>query len=231
MSDRGDGLARDAAGRTQLERRNAGLPYLGDASAADRGARARRLAARFERDFDDEPRRAREALADLLGTLAESAVVLPPLRVDDGENLHIGERTFVNVGLTALDVVPIRIGAECQLGPNVQLLAPVHPIDPELRAAYVEGGQSITIEDGVWLGGGVIVCPGVTIGAGSVIGAGAVVTRDVPPRSVAVGNPARVLRSVDEASPKETARWVDASDALALAGQEVPRPGERRFGA
>jgi maltose O-acetyltransferase len=83
-----------------------------------------------------------------------------------------------------------------QIGPNVQLLTPTHPLDPEPRRAKWEGAQPITIGDNVWLGGGVIVCPGVTIGADTVVGAGAVVTRDLPARVLAVGNPARVVREL-----------------------------------
>ena len=207
---------------TQLERRDAGLPYLGDDAIEARGARARELCHRYAQTSLRDEHEARDVLAELLGTLGEGSVVVPPLVVDDGANLHVGARTFINAGLTALDVVPIRIGSEVQIGPNVQLLAPTHPVQPELRAAYVEAGAPITIEDGAWLGGGVIVCPGVTIGAGSVIGAGAVVTRDVPPRSVAVGNPARVVRSVDEVREHDEAAWAGAADALALAGREFP---------
>lgn len=90
-------------------------------------------------------------------------------------------------------MVAITIGEDCQIGPNVQLLTPTHPIDPGPRRK-LEAAEPITIGDNVWLGGGVIVCPGVTIGDNSVIGAGSVVTRDIPPNVVAVGNPARVIR-------------------------------------
>jgi maltose O-acetyltransferase len=82
------------------------------------------------------------------------------------------------------------------MGPQVQLLTPTHPLDPEERLARWESAKPITIGDNVWLGGGVVVCPGVTIGADTVVGAGAVVTRDLPEGVVAVGNPARVIRSV-----------------------------------
>lgn len=100
----------------------------------------------------------------------------------------------MNYNLTALDVAPITIGSHVQIGPNVQLLTPTHPLDPALRREKLEAAESIVIGDNVWLGGGVIVLPGVTIGENSVIGAGAVVTRDVPANVVAVGNPARVIR-------------------------------------
>jgi maltose O-acetyltransferase len=143
---------------------------------------------------DDASRRA--ILAQLLGTLGEGAALVPPLRVDYGYNVHLGDRSFVNFDAVMLDVAPITIGADCQLATRVQLLTATHPIDAAARATMWEWGEPITLEDGVWLGGGVIVLPGVTIGAGTVVGAGAVVTRDLPPGVVAVGNPARVLREV-----------------------------------
>jgi maltose O-acetyltransferase len=79
----------------------------------------------------------------------------------------------------------------------VQLLTPTHPLNPEVRRSGLEAAEPITIEYNVWLGAGVIVCPGVTIGRDSVVGAGAVVTRDIPAGSLAVGNPARVIRQLE----------------------------------
>ena len=138
----------------------------------------------------------RAVLARLLGTLGDDAAIVPPLRVDYGYNIHLGDRSFVNFDAVMLDVAPITIGADCQLATRVQLLTATHPIDAAARATLWEWGEPITLEDGVWLGGGVIVLPGVTVGAGTVVGAGAVVTRDLPSGVVAVGNPARVLRAV-----------------------------------
>ncbi|PFG41561.1 maltose O-acetyltransferase [Isoptericola jiangsuensis] len=135
-----------------------------------------------------------EILAEVLGTLGEGAFVKPPLAVDYGENIHVGPGTFVNYNLVALDVATITIGADCQIGPNVQLLTPTHPVDPQPRRDKLEAALPITLGDNVWLGGGVIVCPGVTIGDNTVVGAGAVVTKDLPANVVAVGNPARVIR-------------------------------------
>ncbi len=100
----------------------------------------------------------------------------------------------------ALDVAPITIGAHCQIGPGVQLLTPVHPLEPTPRRVGLESADPIVIEDNVWLGGGVIVCPGVRIGESCVIGAGSVVTRDIPARSLAVGSPARVVRTLDDST-------------------------------
>ena len=96
----------------------------------------------------------------------------------------------------SLDVATVTIGDDVQIGPNVQLLTPTHPVEPGPRRDKWESAAPIVIGDNVWLGGGVIVCPGVTIGANTVVGAGAVVTRDLPADVVAVGNPARVIREL-----------------------------------
>jgi maltose O-acetyltransferase len=97
-----------------------------------------------------------------------------------------------------LDVGRVTIGDEVLIGPNVQLLTPIHPMDAEVRRAGWEAQKPITIGDGVWLGGGVIVCGGVTIGENSVVGAESVVTRDIPPGVFAAGNPCRVIRELSE---------------------------------
>lgn len=183
--------------RTNRERMLAGDLYIADDPESGRlHRRAVGLADEYRRaDAAGDPS-ARALLTDLLGTLGDGAHVNPPLFVDYGENLHLGAGTFVNYNLTALDVATITIGEDCQIGPNVQLLTPTHPIDPRLRRDKLEAAEPITIEDNVWLGGGVIVCPGVSIGKNSVIGAGSVVTKSIPAGVVAVGNPARVIRTI-----------------------------------
>ncbi|QHC60098.1 sugar O-acetyltransferase [Rathayibacter sp. VKM Ac-2760] len=185
--------------RTNRERMLAGDLYIADDPENARLAqRAVRLADAYHRAAVADEAAARPLLAELLGSLGEDAFVKPPLFVDYGENIRIGPRSFVNYNLTALDVAAITIGADCQIGPNVQLLTPTHPVEPGPRRDKLEAALPITIGDNVWLGGGVIVCPGVSIGDDSVIGAGAVVTRDIPAGVVAVGNPARVIRSIAE---------------------------------
>lgn len=183
--------------RTQLERMLAGDLYIADdPEIARRQQRAVRLAARYQAAYVEDPDAARPLLAELLGSLGEEAHVRPPLHVDYGSSLSIGARTFVNFNLTALDVAAITIGEDCQIGPNVQLLTPTHPVEPQPRRDKLEAARPITIGDNVWLGGGAIVLAGVTVGDNSVIGAGAVVTKDVPANVVAVGNPARVVRTL-----------------------------------
>jgi maltose O-acetyltransferase len=175
----------------------AGDLYIADDPESGRRAqRAVQLAHVYHQAAITDEGSARPVLAELIGSLGEGAFVKPPLYVDYGEHISIGARTFINYNLTALDVAAIVIGADCQFLPNVQLLTPTHPIEPQPRRDRLEAAKPITIGDNVWLGGGVIVCPGVRIGDNSVVGAGAVVTRDIPANVVAVGNPARVVRKI-----------------------------------
>jgi len=184
--------------RSNRERMLAGDLYIADDPESIRIAqRAVRLADAYHRAAIEDENAARPLLDELIGELGDGAFVKPPLFVDYGENIRIGARTFVNYNLTALDVAAITIGEDCQIGPNVQLLTPTHPIAAQPRRDRLEAAKPITIGDNVWLGGGVIVCPDVSIGDDSVIGAGAVVTRDIPAGVVAVGNPARVIRPID----------------------------------
>lgn len=148
-----------------------------------------------------DPQARRRLLAKLLGAVGEGTEIRPPLRVDYGSHIRVGARSFANFGLVALDVAPITIGDDVQIGTNVQLMTPTHPVNPELRRAKWESAAPITIGDNVWLGSGVIVLAGVTIGENTVVGAGAVVTRDLPPDVVAVGNPARVIRTIGHTGP------------------------------
>src|SRR4051812_31443323 len=138
----------------------------------------------------------RQLLEELLGAVGEGTEIRPPLYVDYGAHIRIGARSFANFGLVALDVAAITIGDDVQIGPNVQLLTPTHPLDPGPRREKWEAAEPITIGDNVWLGGGAIVLPGVSIGENTVVGAGAVVTRDLAADVVAVGNPARVVRRI-----------------------------------
>ncbi len=183
--------------RTMAQRMAAGDLYIADdPELAERSARALDLVASYNTTSVRQGDLRRELLEQILGAVGEDVEIRPPFYVDYGTNIRIGARTFVNFGLMALDVADITLGADCQLGPNVQLLTPTHPVDPELRRAKWEAAKPIVIGDNVWLGGGVIVCPGVTIGENTVVGAGAVVVKDLPANVVAVGNPARVVREI-----------------------------------
>ncbi len=180
------------------ERMLAGDPYIADdPELAEQHLRAMDLMEAFNATPAHDPERRRRLLTELLGGVGEGVEIRPPLRVDYGNHIRIGARTFVNFGLVALDVAPITIGTDVQIGTNVQLLTPTHPIEPGPRRDKWEAAKPITIGDNVWLGSGAIVLPGVTVGENTVVGAGSVVTRDLPANVVAVGNPARVVRSID----------------------------------
>lgn len=182
-------------GRSQWERMLAGDLYIADGPQfVEAARRSFELQERFNQAPAADLEGRRLVLEELLGAIGPGTEIRPPFRCDYGTNIRIGARCFANVGLVALDVAAITIGDAVQIGPNVQLLTPTHPLDADLRRAGWEAAEPITIGDGVWLGGGAIVLPGVTVGADAVVGAGAVVTRDVPPGAVVVGNPARPIR-------------------------------------
>lgn len=184
-------------GRTQRQRMVAGELYTADdPELAAESLRARRLLDGYNRSVADAGAERRRILERLLGFFGPGSEIRPPFYCDYGYSIRIGARTFANFGLVALDVAPIVVGDDVQIGPNVQLLTPTHPVEAEARRAKREAAKPIAIGSNVWLGGGVIVLAGVTIGENTVVGAGAVVTRDLPSDVVAVGVPARVTRSL-----------------------------------
>ncbi|MBC2607974.1 sugar O-acetyltransferase [Pelagicoccus albus] len=135
-------------------------------------------------------------LKSLLGSCHKTSFIEPPFRCDYGYNIHLGKAFYANFGCVMLDVNRIEIGDYVKFGPNVQIYTATHPIDPEERARFDEFAKPIKIGSKVWIGGGSIVLPGVEIGEGTTIGAGSVVTRSIPSRVVAAGNPCRVIREI-----------------------------------
>jgi maltose O-acetyltransferase len=187
----------DESQRGMRERMLAGELYIADDPELARdAARAQRLTHQINTMDPTDHQRRRELLAELLGAFGEGSDIRPPLQCDYGYQTFVGARCFANWGLISLDVATVTIGDDVQVGPNVQLLTATHPLEPGPRRDKWEAAEPIVIGDNVWLGGGVIVCPGVTIGADTVIGAGAVVARDLPAAVVAVGSPARVVRTL-----------------------------------
>jgi maltose O-acetyltransferase len=183
--------------RSEKEEMLAGRLYdASDPELVAERLRARDLLFAFNGSLPADKEKRRALLGDLFAQFGESSLIEPIFHCDYGYNISFGKGSYANVGCVFLDVMPIRIGNEVLFGPAVQLYAATHPLAPEERATGLELGAPITIEDRVWVGGGTVVCPGVTIGKGSVIGAGSVVTRDIPERVVAVGNPCRVVRHI-----------------------------------
>ncbi len=145
-----------------------------------------------------ETKRRVELLNKLLANMGENCYIEPPLHANWGCHTHLGNNVYANFNLTLVDDTDIYIGDSVMLGPNVVLATAGHPVDPELRRLVYQFNQPIHIGNNVWLGAGVIVLPGVTIGDNSVVGAGSVVTKDIPANVVAVGNPCRILREINE---------------------------------
>jgi len=136
-------------------------------------------------------------LYDLLPNVGKDLWIEPPFYCDYGYNIYAGDNFFMNFNCCILDVAPVTIGDRVMLGPNVQIYTATHPLNAKERSGGTEFAKPIIIGNDVWLGGGAIVCPGVTIGNGVVIGAGAVVTKDIPDNTFAAGNPAKVIKSID----------------------------------
>lgn len=175
----------------------AGEVYDGDCAELHRLlADCREMIARFNAlpPMDMEAQDA--LLRRILGSAGPGLHVNQPFRCDYGRNIHVGARFFANFNLTVLDEAEVRIGDDCFIGPNVSIYTACHPLDAERRNRNVQWAEAVNIGNSVWIGGNAVILPGVTVGDGAVIAAAAVVTRDVPPRTLVAGNPARPLRSL-----------------------------------
>ncbi len=177
----------------------AGEFYLAaDPQLAAEDLRAQELLFRFNQTRPGADDERRSLLLELFDAFGTGAVLKPSFRCDYGSNISIGEDSFVNYDCVFLDCNRITIGREVQIAPRVQIYTATHPLDAATRRSKLEFALPVVIKDGAWLGGGAIVCPGVTIGENTVVGAGSVVTRDLPPGVLAVGNPCRVVRTLNE---------------------------------
>ena len=157
----------------------------------------------FNQTRPTEMERRREILRELFAEFGEDSYVEPPLHANwGGHHVHFGRGVYANFNLTMVDDTHIYVGDYTKFGPNVVLATAGHPLCPELRERGYQFNAPISIGKRCWLGSGVLVMPGVRIGDGCVIGAGSVVTRDIPPNSLAVGTPCRVLRALDERDRK-----------------------------
>ena len=141
------------------------------------------------------PEEVRRLMAELTASeIDESFAMFPPFHSDCGKNLKIGKRVFINAGCQFQDQGGIEIGDDVLIGPQTIIATLNHDPDPEKRGGMFP--KSVKIGNKVWLGARVTICPGVTIGDGAVVGAGAVVTKDVPPRTVVAGVPAKIIKSI-----------------------------------
>ncbi|MFX1572361.1 MAG: sugar O-acetyltransferase [Promethearchaeota archaeon] len=135
-------------------------------------------------------------LTELFASFEEPLTIEPPFYCDYGKNIQLGKNVYMNTNCVILDVNRVKIGDDTKFGPYVQLYSATHPLDPDLRKTGDELGLPITIGNNVWIGGGAIICPGISIGDDSVIGAGSIVTKNVPTRVYAAGNPCKVIKKL-----------------------------------
>ncbi len=145
-----------------------------------------------------ESQKREQILKNLLAEIGENCYIEPPLHANWGKYTHFGNNVYANFNLTLVDDTDIFVGDNVMFGPNVIIATAGHPVDPPLREKVAQFNIPVRIGKNVWIGAGAIVLPGVTIGDHSVIGAGSVVTKDIPPNVVAVGNPCRVLREIND---------------------------------
>lgn len=124
--------------------------------------------------------------------------IKPPFYCDYGYNIYMGKNVMLNYGCVILDVCSVNIGDYTLIGPGTHIYTACHSLDPNERKDDVEFGKPVTIGENVWIGGNCCILPGVTIGDNTVIGAGSVVTKDIPANVVAVGNPCKVIRSLED---------------------------------
>ncbi len=145
-------------------------------------------------------------LRQLLGHIGENSMIEPPFYCSYGENIHIGDCAYINFSCTIFDNNTVHIGNHVMIGPFTQIYTAAHPLQAKDRVKGIETAAPVVIEENVWIGGAAIVLPGLRIGRNAVVGAGAVVTRDVPSNKVVVGNPARVVKEVENDETMRTGK-------------------------
>ena len=194
---------------TEYEKLLAGLPYYGgDPEIREKQMAGVAAKAALEEIPETDIFAWIQGLAKVFGKMNDPSLVLPPFTISFGSHVRFGKWCFVNRGATFLDDNLIILGDHVAVGPNVQFITATHPTRSEDRIKLkpdqfppfevVNIAHPITIGDFAWIGAGAIIMPGVTIGARAVVGAGSIVTKDVPPNMVVAGNPAKIIKSVDD---------------------------------
>jgi acetyltransferase-like isoleucine patch superfamily enzyme len=160
--------------------------------------RAMEITAKLNRLTFNDTNEIRALFSKLIGKeVDERFSLIPPFYTAGGSEIRIGQNVFINQNCTFYDLGGLDIGDDVMIGPNVSMITTGHPLDPSQRRS-VTIGKPIVIERNVWIAAGAIIIGGVTVGENSVVAAGSVVTKNVPPNTLVAGNPARVIRSIDD---------------------------------
>ena len=153
----------------------------------------------FNQTRPSEMEKREQLLKEMFAEIGEGCYIEPPFHSNwGGKHVHFGKNIYANFNLTLVDDTHIYVGDYTMFGPNVTVATAGHPILPELREQIYQYNMPVRIGRNCWIGAGAVIVPGVTIGDNTVIGAGSVVTKDIPSGVVAVGNPCRVLREINE---------------------------------
>ncbi len=198
---------------TEEDKARSGKLFVpGDPDLKAKKLRAHNLNLQFNALYEDQEEERSQILSQLVGKLGEGSFIQGPVFFHYGCHTIIGKNCFINFNFTVQDDADVTVGDDCNFGPNVTLVTPLHPMIPSERLSILRANgdayhmcyaKPIHIGSNCWFGANVVVCPGVTIGDGCVIGAGSVVNRDIPPNSFAAGVPCRFIRSItDEESIK-----------------------------
>lgn len=184
---------------TEKEKMLAGMLYDADHDeelVQDR-IRAKDLCYDFNQLRPSQLEEQKKIMKKLLGKTEETFQIIQPFWCDYGYNIEIGKNFFANHNLVILDCTKVKFGDNVMIAPNCGFYTAGHPLDAERRNQGLEYAYPITVGDNVWIGAGVHVMPGVTIGNNVVIGGGSVVVKDIPDNVIAVGNPAKVIKTLD----------------------------------
>ncbi|HHQ4320015.1 sugar O-acetyltransferase [Clostridium perfringens] len=175
------------------------LYYCNDETLMNEQMKSLELLYDFNQTRPSEQDKRDKMLKKMFAEIGEDCYIEHPFHANwGGKNVHFGNGVYANFNLTMVDDCDIFVGNNVLFGPNVTVLAGTHPIHPELRSKQAQYNIPIHIGNNVWIGANSVILPGVNIGDNSVIGAGSVVTKDIPSNVVAVGNPCRVLREINE---------------------------------
>lgn len=193
---------------TEEEKIFAGILFCpGDPQLKAMKLRTHNLNLDYNKTYEDETEERRRIISEIVGEIGENGFMQGPIFFHYGKHTKIGKNFFANFSLTVQDDAPVTIGDNCNFGPNVTIVTPIHPMLPSERNAMLDKdgnikrfcyAKPVAIGNNCWFGAGVTVCSGVTVGDNCVIGAGSTVTKDIPANSFAAGSPCKVIREITE---------------------------------
>lgn len=183
---------------TEKEKMLNGDMYLSnDAELLEERDKSRALTRLFNNTTEEQRDYRTQLLKKLFGKVGEGVYIEPTFKCDYGGNIFIGDNFYANFDCVILDVCKVIIGKNCMLAPKVCIYTATHPLNAKERCSGAEYGKPVTIGDNVWIGGCAVINPGVSIGNNVVVASGSVVTKDVPDNVCVGGNPAKIIKVID----------------------------------